>query len=156
MLCGVGRFRTDVSGVHIGPILKCQDVLFLGHPDLWKMRTIRSPETSVQSQPTLRNVPEDDRIHVSRSADQRSRMITFYLLFTHSTTPSPSHFCVACISERLGVRCKRRLVCCEMWRCVPGWSDPDVSKERDVFFFFRGRVARSLCCLCQSCFNNNK
>ena len=29
------------------------------------MKQIRRPETSVQNQPTLRNVPEDYRIHVA-------------------------------------------------------------------------------------------
>jgi hypothetical protein len=37
------------------------------------MGRIRSPETSVQNQPTLRNNPEDDRILVNRSGSLQSR-----------------------------------------------------------------------------------
>jgi hypothetical protein len=38
-----------------------------------KMEPIRSPETSVQNQPTLRNISEDGRIQVKRSDSLRSR-----------------------------------------------------------------------------------
>jgi hypothetical protein len=41
---------------------------------LLKMGPIRIPETSVRNTPTLRNIPEDDRIQVNRSESLRSRM----------------------------------------------------------------------------------
>ena len=38
-----------------------------------KMGPIRSPKTSVRSQPTLRNIPDEDRIQVNRCKSLRSR-----------------------------------------------------------------------------------
>ena len=40
------------------------------------MGRIRSPETSVQNQTTLRNIPEEDRIQVNRSESARSRIVS--------------------------------------------------------------------------------
>jgi hypothetical protein len=37
-----------------------------------KMEPIRSPETSARNQPTLRNIPEDDRIQANSSESLRS------------------------------------------------------------------------------------
>ena len=80
MLRSVGWFCTDVSGLGIRTIFKCQDVFGSICPkkSLWvrmtkntlwplKMGPIRSPETSVQNQPTLLNIPEDGRIRVNHS-----------------------------------------------------------------------------------------
>ena len=60
MLHSVGWFRTDVSGVRTGPIVKGQ--AWTSSP--LKMGPIGSPETSVKNQPSLRNIPENDRIQV--------------------------------------------------------------------------------------------
>jgi hypothetical protein len=62
MLRSVGVFRTDVSGIRIGPIFKS-----CVKEEAWllKMGPIRSPETSVRNEPMLRDIPEDDRIAVT-------------------------------------------------------------------------------------------
>jgi hypothetical protein len=81
MLDSVGWFLTDVSGLHIGPILKSQDVKAESSWTSWnlKMGPTRSPEKSVQNQPTLCNIPEDDRIQVNPSGSLSSRKPTLTL-----------------------------------------------------------------------------
>ena len=60
----IGWFCTDVSGLRIGPIFKVKmskKIARVTKTPL-KMGPIRSTETSVRNQPTLRNVPENCRI----------------------------------------------------------------------------------------------
>jgi hypothetical protein len=61
-LLSVGWFRIDVSELHIGPILKGQDVQEQASWPL-KMGPIRSPETSVRNKPMSKKThidPEDE------------------------------------------------------------------------------------------------
>ena len=67
MLRSVGWFHTDVSGLRIGPTIKGQDV-----QEPFKIKPIRSPETSVRNQPTLRHIPDNDSIQVNRGGSLRS------------------------------------------------------------------------------------
>ena len=60
MLCSVGWFSTDVSGLPIGPIVKCQ---------VSNMGPICSPKVSVPKQPKMRNnTSEDHRIEADMLA----------------------------------------------------------------------------------------
>jgi hypothetical protein len=73
MLRSVNWFRADVSGLRIRPIFKGHDSSnWTSWP--FKMEPIGSPETSVRNQPTLRNIPEDDRIRVNCNGSLRSRI----------------------------------------------------------------------------------
>jgi hypothetical protein len=67
MLWSVGWFRTDVSGLRIGPIAQGQGGQEESISLPLKMGPIRSPETSVRNQPTLPNIPEDDRIQANHN-----------------------------------------------------------------------------------------
>ena len=51
----------------------------------WSLKTgpIRSTETSVRNQPTLRNIPEDGRVEVNRSGSLRSRKENTSILPKH-------------------------------------------------------------------------
>jgi hypothetical protein len=44
------------------------------------MERIRSPETSVQNQPTLHNIPEDNIIQVNRRESLRSRILSIIIV----------------------------------------------------------------------------
>ena len=117
MLCGIGWFRTDVSGLRIGPIFKGRDVLLIGHPDPWKMEPIYSPETSMRNQPTPRNIPEDDRIQVKRSGSLRPSH-TIILIYAFTATEfngvfygrQPRSECRSVLRPELAV-CPRRRHC---------------------------------------------
>jgi hypothetical protein len=54
LLRGVSWFKTDVSGLHIDLIFKCQTVSTL------RMGSIGGPETSVLNQLTQHSNPEDN------------------------------------------------------------------------------------------------
>jgi len=61
---------TDVSGQHISPIFKCQEI-----QELLKMGPIRFSETSVSNYlHTLRNIPEERRSHVLCGGRLKSRI----------------------------------------------------------------------------------
>ena len=44
------------------------------------MERIRSPETSVPNQPTLHNIPQDNKIQVNRSESLRSRILSIIIV----------------------------------------------------------------------------
>ena len=66
LLRRVGRFRTDVSGLPIGPNFKGQAVQ---EASPLKTGRIGSPETSFVNQPTIPNNPEDGRIQQSKYSE---------------------------------------------------------------------------------------
>jgi hypothetical protein len=70
MLQSIGWLSTDVSELHIGSI-------FNGLVPKKKTRKMGSPETSALNQPTLRYIPENDRIQVNHSENLRSFKIPF-------------------------------------------------------------------------------
>jgi hypothetical protein len=97
VLCSVGSFRTDVSGLPIGPIFKGQDVKIPSWtPSALKIRPIRSPETSVRNQPTLGNMPEDDRIQMNKNFSVhcltlKMKISTFRNVGNYTRPTTPSH-----------------------------------------------------------------
>jgi hypothetical protein len=102
MIRDTGWLNTDISGLPIGQIFKGSVSWPL------KVEQIRSPETSVLNQPTLRNIPEDNRIQVNRKESLRFPIMLFSLEFQPSTallSLIPTFYCIVESNSNLRLHC---------------------------------------------------